>query len=227
MKIIAKEVNPSDVDFSWYFDDDGLRSSSGKNCACYIIPADRRRNSGFNMDEYEKIENLAENIADAFHEISEGRTSGYGSFANYKEAMLSYGIPYSSRKCHLLKEWAKTNRDNDSEDIAAFLSIVSGEEWEMKSFRGYCQGDYCEVVYCPAHYSEGHINEIGYFWLGCGTEFCIDDTYGYFVLDTVRWREGEELRNLLAGLACCEPDELEVYLWDGEYKVDKHRLMTA
>ena len=51
-KIIAKEVNPSNVDFSWYFDDDGLTNASGENCACYIVPVDRRRNTGFNMDEW-------------------------------------------------------------------------------------------------------------------------------------------------------------------------------
>ena len=50
MKYVAREIPPRNVDFSWYFDDDGLKSAGGENCAVYIVPADRRRNSGFNMD---------------------------------------------------------------------------------------------------------------------------------------------------------------------------------
>jgi hypothetical protein len=57
-KVIAKEVNPAHVDFSYYFDNDGLKSIGGENCAVYIVPADRRRNSGFNMDEYRETERL-------------------------------------------------------------------------------------------------------------------------------------------------------------------------
>ena len=42
-KVIAKELCPSNVDFRYYFDDDGLKIVSGKNCAVFIVPADRRR----------------------------------------------------------------------------------------------------------------------------------------------------------------------------------------
>src|SRR5690606_35699900 len=55
-KIIAKEVNAEDVDFSFYFDDDGLKTIGGENCAVYRVPADHRRHAGFNMDEYKEIQ---------------------------------------------------------------------------------------------------------------------------------------------------------------------------
>ncbi len=216
MKIIAKEVNPIHVDFSGYFDDDGLKSISGENCAVYIVPTDRRIYSGFNMDEYREIEEKANSLIEAFK-------NEY--YPTYKEAMLSHNIEYTSRRCHLLKEWAKYANPYNTSDIAEFLTITTGEEWNVRAFRGYSQGDYCEVVYCKAHYSEEHITEIGKFWLGCGTEFCIDDCYGYYVPDTIRWREGDELRQYLADCYGCKPEELEIYLYNGEHIVTDYKLM--
>jgi hypothetical protein len=184
----------------------------------YIVPADRRRNGGFNLEEYREIEEKAEAIIDGFRNVGD-------KYANYKEVMECNGIPYTSRKCHLLRKWAEYAKSYDTSDIAEFLSITTGEEWNVRAFRGYSQGDYCEVVYCKAHYSEEHITEIGKFWLGCGTEFCIDGCYGYYVPDTIRWEEGETLRNYLAELYGCKPEELEIYLYDGEHVVTDYRIM--
>jgi len=210
-KIIAKEINPANVDFRFYFDDDSLKGVGNENCTVYIIPADRRRNGGFNMDEYEFIEEQAEAIIDSFHDVSNKCTNIY---ANYKEAMEDNAIPYTSRKCYLLKKWVKRANPYDTNDIAEFLTITTGKEWAVKSFTGYFQGDYCEVVYCKEHYTPEHINEIGKFWLGCGTEFCIDGCYGYYVPDTIRWEEGETLLKYLADCYGCKPEELEVHLYN-------------
>ena len=196
-KIIAKEVNPSHVDFSYYFDDDGLKSIGGKNCAVYIISADRR--SGFNMNEYLEIKLHAQAVIDDY------------------EA----GFPIDES----LKEWVKYANPCDTSDIAEFLTITTGEEWNVRAFRGYSQGDYCEVIYCVNRYTPEHITEIGKFWLGCGTEFCIDDCYGYYVIDELRWEEGEKLRQYLADCYGCEPEELEIYLYDGEKIVTKYKKM--
>ena len=220
-KIIAKEVNPAHVDFSFYFDDDGLKSAGGENCAVYIVPANRRRNSGFNMDEYREIEQTADSLIQAFKEVSPKNEY----YPTYEVAMLSHNIEYTSRKCHLLKEWAEYANPYDTSHIAEFLTITTSEKWEVKSFTGYSQGDYCEVVYCINHYTPEHITEIGKFWLGCGTEFCIDDCYGYFVIDELRWEEGEKLRQYLADCYGCKPDELEIYLYDGEHTVTDYKIM--
>jgi len=198
-KIIAKEVNPAHVDFSFYFDDDGLKSISGENCAVYIIPADRRRYNGFNMEEYQEIERQAQAVIDDYED----------------------GCPIEET----LKEWVKHGNPYDTDDIADYLTITTGEKWEVKAFTGYHQGDYCEVVYCVNHYTPECINEIGKFWLGCGTEFCIDGCYGYYVPDTIRWKEGETLRKYLAECYGCEPDELEIYLYEGEEIVTKYKKM--
>ena len=69
-KIIAKEVNPAHVNFSYYFDDDGLKSVGGENCAVYIVSGGRRRYGGFNMEEYKEIEEKAKAIIDGFRDVS-------------------------------------------------------------------------------------------------------------------------------------------------------------
>ena len=189
-KIIAKEVHPSHVDFSFYFDDDGLTAAGGENCAVYIVPADERRNAGFNMDEYKEIELHAQAVIDDY------------------EA----GYPIEEE----LKEWAKYAKLLYTDDIAEFLTITTGEEWAVRSFTGYSQGDYVDVVYCVNHHTPERITELGELWLGCGTEFCINGCYGYYVPDSIRWREGETLRKYLADSYGCEPEELEIYLYDGE-----------
>ena len=198
-KIIAKEVNPSHVDFSYYFDNDGLKSVGGENCAVYIVSGDRKRCGGFNMEEYREIELHAQAVIDDY------------------EA----GFPIDEA----LKEWVKYANPYNTSDIAEFLTITTGEEWAVKSFTGYSQGDYCEVIYCVNRYTPEHITEIGKFWLGCGTEFCIDDCYGYYVPDTIRWKEGETLRKYLADCYGCKPEELEIYLYDGEKIVTKYKKM--
>ena len=39
------------------------------------------------------------------------------------------------------------------------------------------------------------------------------------------WQEGETLRKYLADCYGCKPEELEVYLYDGEHVVTDYRLM--
>lgn len=224
-KIIAKEVNPSHQDFSDYFEDDGLKSCSGENCACYI-PAISRRHRGFNTGEYQEIQAQAERIIDGFRDVSDKWTNGYNSYATYKEAMEYNGLSYTSRNCHLLKEWEKTANIGETDCMAEYLTITTGEKWTSRSFSGYSQGDYCEVVYCTAHYSEEHITEIGKFWLGCGTEFMIDDCSGYYVIDDIRWREGDQLRNTLANAYGCKPEGLEIHLFAGEHTVSDYAIMA-
>ena len=198
-KIIAKEVNPAYVDFSFYFYDDSLKSVSGENCAVYIIPGDRRRYGGFNLDEYREIELHAQAVINDYEN----------------------GYPVEET----LKEWAEYADPHNTNDIAEFLTITTGEEWAVKSFTGYYQGDYCEVVYCINHHTPERINEIGKLWLGYGTEFCIDGCHGYYVIDEIRWEEGEKLRQYLADSYGCEPDELEIYLYEGEHIVTDYRKM--
>lgn len=213
-KILARELPPEAVDFGFYFDNDGFTSAGGENCAIYI-PAIDRRHIGFNQEEYNDIVSKAEHIIEEFYDI-ERLNSGYDS---YKEVMEDYGIEYSPKRCHDLKEWAK-NEETTPHAIAEFLTLTTGKEYGVNSFTGYSQGDYCEVVYCKDTYSYEDVKEIGKMWFGCGTEFCIsepdgDKTYGYYITDDVRWTEDNRLVNKLAEIYGCKPEELRVEIWDG------------
>ena len=68
----------------------------------YIVQ-DRRRYGGFNMEEYEEIEEKAKAIIDGFRDV----TTNDKGYATYKEVMEDNAILYTSHRCHLLKEWAK------------------------------------------------------------------------------------------------------------------------
>jgi len=216
-KIIAREYSPCSIDFRNYFDYDGMKEAGGENCAVYIPGG--RNSYGFNNDELQEIVKQAEAILEGFEDI------GSRYYSTHKEVMLDYGIAYTSRKCYLLKAWAKNADAYKLDDIAGFLTITTGKKWETRAFHGYSQGDYCEVMYCVERYTEQWITEIGNFWLGCGTEFEIDNCGGYYVMDTVRWHEGAELVRALADMHGCNPDDLEVHLYDGEVRTPKYRLL--
>lgn len=221
-KIIAREVAPGAVDFRSYFDGDVLSSACGENCAVYIPPISRHH-VGFNADEYETIQEKAERL---LYEYFDG---GYAMCEIVEDFMSAEKAERmkTPENIKALEAWAKKAEDTllDADRMAEYLTITTGEPWTARRFTGYCQGDYCQVVYCTAHHSEDGINEVGNFWLGCGTEFIIDDCGGYYVLDTIRWDEGEPLRALLAEYAGCKPEELEVYLYDGEHTVTDYKIM--
>jgi len=221
-KITARELPPEQINFRFYFDDEGLTSKGGKNCAIYI-PGNRNY-TGFNSEEYRGIVEQAESILDGFYDVCEG---GKTYFETYKDVMEYYNISYTSWRCHLLKEWSKSADITDTNSIARYLTVTTGEQWNVRSFSGYCQGDYCEVIYCKKHYTEKHITEIGKLYLGCGTEFCIDGCYCFYVVDNIRWQEGELLKNYLAECYGCNPEQLDVYLYKGSHEVADYELMAG
>ena len=218
-KIIAKEVPPCSRDFSIYFDGDCFKASCGdEKYAIYII-GNPRYTGNFNFDEYLTVKNQAFNILEGFDNIVHKYEYAYKS---YKACMEDNGITYSSEKCKALFEWAKNTERLNPSDMAQFLSIVTGDVHECKGCHGYSQGEYCDVIYRKNIYSNDAITEIGDLWLGRGTEFCIDDCYGFFVTDDIRWKGGETLINTLAEIYGCKPEELEVQLYIGSHTVDDY-----
>lgn len=188
-KYIVREVGPEACYFDFYFDDEGLTEASGDFCNTLFIVQDDGwgRISGFNIERYKEVKSKAEDLIEAFENIGD-----YYGYSSYKEAMEDLGIPYNSRKCHTLKEWAKNADAEDTDDIAAFLTITTGKEWDTASAHGYSQGDYVEIVYCPEMYPNG-VKHYGEVWLGAAKEFCViwldengeesDSCYGYIIAD--------------------------------------------
>ena len=220
-KIIAREVSPECTDFSWYFDDDGFSSRAGNQCySVFVMEGNRTR--GYNADEYKRIQGEAESILEEYSEGVNTITQAVEYALDYETAQ---NLTRNTHKLHLLKNWAKDADTDKAETIGEYLGILTGKNWDVRGFCGYSQGDYCEVLYCTDVYSEESITEFGKLWLGCGSEFVIDDVGGYFVIDTVRWTEDERLVNKLAENFGCNPEDMEVYLYDGEERIVKHKLL--
>lgn len=231
-RYIIREVEPEACDFSLYFDDDGLTERGGDFCNnLFIISNDGwGRYSGFNIDKYKDIQRDAENLIDAFNDVG-----GQYGYTSYKEAMHFCGIDYNSRKCHTLKEWAKTADEREPESIAAYLTIITGKEWATDSARGYCQGDYVEMVYCPEHYKDG-VQAYGEIWLGAGKEFCvieqndageeIDRCGGYTIADCQSCRD-EDYKRLVCEWAGIDENDATLEMIDDCYTVRKYKYRTA
>lgn len=222
-KYIIREVAPEACEFSFYFDDDGLTERGGDYCMnLFILNRDGWRNySGFNIDEYKRVQAQAQEIIDGFCDLrGEGWTAPI--YDSFKDCMTVNGIKYNSRKCHLLKEWAIDADVDDTETIADYLTITTGKKWTTSSARGYCQGDYVEMVYCPEFYRDG-VQAYGEIYLGCGKEFSVTDydddgneldtVYGFIVADCQAWRD-EDYKRLVCEWYGCSEEETKLEMID-------------
>ena len=225
-KYIVREYEPDCTSFDLYFDDDGLTEKGGDyNYNLFIVVNDGwGRLSGFNTEEYKRVKETAENVLEGFADVEDGLTDYDGKKYTYKDIMEEYNIPYTSHKCHLLKEWYKGTNDfrADTSDVAEYLSITTGKEWAVKSVCGYCQGDYCGVVYCKEHYNKPEV--YGEVWLGCAKEFCVidldengeetDSCGGYIVADSES-RDDSDYKRLVCEWAGIDEQETELQMIDG------------
>ena len=223
---IIREYEPDCTTFELYFDDDGLTEKGGDYCNnLFIVCNDRwNRLHGFNLDEYKRVKETAESILEGFSDVEDGLTDYDGHKYTYKDIMQEYNIPYTSHKCHMLKEWYKMNDDctADPAAIAEYLTITTGKEWDVEGVYGYCQGDYCEVVYCKEHHNKPEI--YGEVWLGCAKEFSvidldengeeIDSVGGYIVADSEA-RDDEDYKRLVCEWAGIDEQETEIQMIDG------------
>ena len=218
-KYIVREVEPECTDFSLYFEDEYITGVTNWNANLFIIGLDRYI-ADFNGEEFNRVKEQAENIINEFSYIG-GR---YATYDSYKDCMEDFGIKYTPKKCHDLKEWAKDADERETEDIARFLSITTGEEWEVLSVYGYNQGDYAEVVFCPKYHSKDAAKSYGEVWVGCATEFCVvsldedgeeeDACYGFIVADHEAY-DDEDYKRLVCGWYGIDPDDASLETING------------
>ena len=248
IKHIIREVAPEWTDFSFEFDNDGLTEASGDwNNNLFIIRNDGYgRISGFNTETYKSIQEEAERIISDFEYVKEGCVDDNGKRLTYKAIMEEYGIKYSSRKCHALKEWTETANVNETDDIAAFLTIKTGVEWETDRATGYCQGDYVEMVYCPQQYKDG-VKRYGEIWLGAAKEFCVieiedyqapetedeeatytekESCYGFFVADCEAWKD-EDYKRIVCEWEGIDPAETQLEMIESRTTTTIYTYRTA
>ena len=224
IKHIIREVAPETCDFSSYFDGDTFTGTGDDYTNnLFIIQRYTYRIEGYNIDEYKRIKEQANDIINGFEDVRDPANSfNWTGYRSYKEAMEDIGIPYTPRKCHELKKWAQTASADEPGDVARFLTITTGKRWTTSSARGYCQGDYVEMVYCPERYPEG-VEEYGEIWLGAAKEFCIidvnedgtegDTVYGYIVADCKAWRDAE-YKAIICEWEGLDPEETRLEMID-------------
>lgn len=232
-RYLVKEVAPENANFELYFEDDGITGAGGDftNNLFVIGCENYGRIYGFNVAEYEKIKNQADGIIDGFYDVE--NLEGWHS--THKEVMADCGIKYSPRKCHALKDWAKSG-NTAPESISAFLTITTGKKWECLGVCGYCQGDYVQVIYCAENTRKKTARIYGEIYLGCGKEFYvadlddnggeIDRSYGYIVADCEAWKD-EEYKQLVCEWAGIEEDDAELQMIDGCHAFTSYTYRTA
>lgn len=221
-KHIIREIKPDCTNFSEYFDDDGFNEKSGDYCnTLFLVKFNRFWDlDGLNIDEYKRVQEQAETILNGFEDMDNNDKTYYSS---YKDVMESNGIPYTSHKCHLLREWAKSADPDKPKSIARLLTITTGKAWKTLDVYGYCQGDFVTAVYCPVQYPDG-VRSHAEIWLGCAKEFCVidldengeesDSCYGYYVADCDALQD-YEYKDMVCEMAGIKPEETRLELIDG------------
>lgn len=209
--IVAVERPSEATDFSLYFDDDGMKSVGGENCAVYIF--NESNDVRYNQEELLAIYNKANSLADYLDILLHTDTPSDFPYETIKDCMEDFDLPYSQEKEKELCAWVEEKsfgKINETDILAEYLSITTSKPWETLSFTGYSQGDYCTVLYCSEVYSKESITEIGKLWLGSGFEYEIDGEIGYYVTDDIQWGDREKLRKTLADYYGCEARNLVI-----------------
>lgn len=224
IKHIIREVAPEACVFSSYFDGDTFTGTGDDYTNnLFIIQRYTYRIEGYNIDEYKRIKEQANDIINGFEDVRDpGNSYNWTGYRTYKEAMEDNGVTYTPRKCHQLKHWTENANSDDPDSIAEYLTITTGKRWTTSSARGYCQGDYAEMVYCPERYPEG-VEEYGEIWLGAAKEFCIidvnedgtegDTVYGYIVADC-KARRDAEYKTIICKWEGLDPEETRLEMID-------------
>lgn len=232
IKHIIREIPPEQCEFSFYFDDDGIKEAGGDFCYnIFVLSFDRwGRVEGFQAKEYGKICDELYDLEDTF-----SRVPG-DMFPTYKAAMEYHGFKYSPTSCHRLKEIVNRYSDEgaDPEVIAEYLSFTTGRPWDVVEARGYNQGDYCQVLYCKDFHKEP--KAYGEIYLGAGREFCVidinddgtegDTVYGYIIADCQAWKD-EDYKMLVSQWAGIDEAEARLEMIDDWSTHTEYTYRTA
>lgn len=225
-KIIFREVEPECFEADCLYDNDFIRGKGGdgyENGILYIVTGDDYAVT--NKQEWEALCNLVDNIVSDFNALME---NDHYYFRNYKEVLRYYGIKYSPVIVHKLKKFVESYDDRSYEDIAAYLTITTGKQWETYTVTGYSQGDYATGIYCTKYYNDDALELYVGAAAGTVSEFCRieenDTCYGFFVPDSIKWNE-DKLREYLAGMEGDKPENITIELFNGYSQVASYKTI--
>ena len=213
-KVIFRESEYSE--FDCLYDDDFIKGKGGdgyENAILYVIAGSDYAVT--NKQEWERLCKLVDDIATDFYDLL--HNNGY-YFRTFKEICHYYDVKYSPVMVHKLKAFAESYDDRSFDDIAAFLTITTGKEWDTYQVCGYCQGDYATGIYCKDHWDAESLELYVSAAAGTVSEFCRidgdDECGGYYVTDDIKWNE-DKLRKYLASMEGDKPENIQIELFNG------------
>lgn len=226
---IIEEAIPESSDTEFFFEDDGYSDKSGDyNNTLFLVTHELYHgySSGINSDEFKRITEQIKTLMDLFEDV-ENKCNSY--YITYKDAITDAGLKYNPTMCHKLKQWMDNYgwHSINTESIAEYMSIITSKPWDVKTIRGYCQGDFVDVIYCKDNYDENSIETIGEIYLGCYKEFSVteysdetelDTVYGYYVADN-EIRHDEDYKRIVCEQACINPEATKLRLIDYSHPV--------
>lgn len=217
-KVIFRESEYSE--FDCLYDDDFIKGKGGdgyEDAILYVIAGSDYPVT--NKNEYQALCSRVDNIATDFYDLMNG--NGY-YFRTFKEICHYYGIKYSPVMVKKLKEFSENYDGRSFDDIAAFLTITTGKEWDTYTVTGYSQGDYATGIYCTEFYTSESLELYVGAAAGTVSEFCRidgdDECWGYYVTDDIKWNE-DKLREYLAGMEGDKPENIQIELFNGYSQV--------
>ena len=248
---IIREVPPEQAEFSFYFDDDGLKESGGDYCYNLFIVAQSRNCGGFNEKEYTSLQNEIESLLGMYTDIV--NKSSYAQYSSVGAMLFDLGLVnniHNTRRIKEIAEWLKACNEKPNspwrnyetqaeafpeETTAEYLTFKTGKEWTTESATGYSQGDYVQMVYCSEHYGND-VKHYGEIWLGAGKEFYtidldengeeIDTCGGYIIADSQAWKD-EDYKKLVCEWACIPEDESKLEMIDNQRTVTQYTYRNA
>ena len=240
MKYIIKQIPPEAAELSFFFDGDTFTERArGIQYALFPLVSDRwSLYPVINRELWEDITRRASALADDFDGIRNDGESRSTYSRSYKAVMQDYGIKYSPRTAHALKEWSTRHEYDPStpESIAEYLSITTGHEWTTTSATGYCQGDYAITVYCPDGNSAETAQAAGEIALGAASEYSIteidDDgeeletVYGYIIADSQAYRP-EDVKRLVCSYEGIDPADAVLMIPGEPHTVTTYEYMEV
>lgn len=246
-KYIAVQLEHGQEDFSFAFDNDGIKPVGGDFNYTLFVFFDSD-NCWINGDVYSDCKsNIDALVDDFYYYLNDGDYSDAedDSFANHLDYVEQEGFQTDDNTIQLLDDCREYAEDGEYIDaLVAYLEAKTGKVWDSEGFTGYSQGDYCTLVYCKEFHTDEAIEFYGNMALSCGGEFrigvleipdeqaaeidfsdldsfesLVDDwVYGYLVIDDIIWRGGDKLISELADQYGCPKEDLEVYVYEnGEY----------
>ena len=178
------------------------------------------------------LENLTKNL-EWFNDDLNG---WYGEKGQLTELANYYfkkwnGKRWSKRE---LAQWKRVSeltdnysKENEEEALLLALKLLTGKEWRSITIRGYCQRDW-QTGYVSEDINDKALNYLEMCYFNTGEEFMIYESKENFdneEADFSLYVDGYKVKDNLSIELGCEPEELEVYAYDGYIKTPKYVLV--